>query len=148
MIYRLLNSFLERKIEKIRPEAIGLLNRSAKAFDESFEKADLKVRKLFSDKWYLEQNKANKITVEARIAVDKQYILISHHYKYDAKRRYMVNSNYLKYLRAIIYLYSTGPSAGTGILSAPAEVYAVINSVQKSFNEIMFHLKFNQNENI
>jgi hypothetical protein len=110
MLYRFLNKIIENKIEKLRPMA------------RKFLKHDL--------------SGPSKEAASERLGVDGKYLLLADYFKRDQKRKYMVNRNYLNFLKAIIYLYkNSSASIRAGIFMAPPEVYSAINSVQKSFDE-------------
>ncbi|MEK7653803.1 MAG: hypothetical protein AAB345_00785 [Patescibacteria group bacterium] len=118
MLYKILNKFVEKKIAKIRPIAVKFLNDN---MDEYSKKGSLE-----------------------RLEVDAQYSRLITYFADDQKRRHMINRNYINFLHAIVYLYSTSGSAIIlGQLTAPAEIYHVINSVKKSFDETIrvFNIK-------
>jgi hypothetical protein len=118
MFYRILNKITERKIAKLRPIAIKFLNNN--------------------------MDERSRATSTERLEVDAQYLRLITYFAEDQKRRYMANRNYLNFLKAIIYLYTTSESSiQAGIFTAPAEIYYVINSVQKSFSETIriFNIK-------
>lgn len=110
MLYKILNKITESKIEKLRPIAIKFLSNDIEG-PGAEASAD-------------------------RLEVDKKYILLINHFGSDNKRKYMINRNYLNFLKAIIYLYKTSSdSIRIGVFMAPAEVYSTINFVKKSFDE-------------
>jgi len=74
-----------------------------------------------------------------RLKVFRNYTLLYKHFENDQKRLYMLNNNYLKFLKAVIFLYQTS-QASASILTAPSEIYSTINTVQKSFEEAVITL--------
>lgn len=110
MLYKFLNRILGNKISKLHPIAMNYLN-------DDFEQND-------------------DITTAERLKTSRNYTLLYRHFENDHKRLYMINSNYLKFLKAIIFLYQTSQtSVSAGVLTAPSEIYSTINTVQKSFEE-------------
>lgn len=111
MLYKILNKIVESKIEKTRPLFIKFLL-------EDLEGAGAEAS-------------AERLTVE------RKYILLVNYFSNDYKRKYMINKNYLAFIRAVVFLYQTSPvSSRADVLMAPSEVYNTINSVRDSFNEI------------
>lgn len=116
MIYGILNKIVERRISKLRPVAKNFLS--------------------------TDRGGSNEVVSVQRLEADKKYLLLIEYFKKDGKRRYMINRNYIKYLKAIIYLYSTSSnSVRMGVITAPQEIYRIINSVQKSFEDLINRLK-------
>lgn len=110
MLYKILNNIIESKIKKLRPIAIKYLSNDLEGLGSQ----------VASD----------------RLTVDRKWIQLINHFTSDNKRKYMINKNYLNFLKAIIYLYQTSSiSTRAGVLMAPTEVYDVINSVKKSFDD-------------
>ena len=71
-----------------------------------------------------------------RLIVDRKWAQLLNHFASNNKRKYMINRNYLNFLKAMTYLYQTSSmSIRSGALMAPTEVYSVINSVKKSFDD-------------
>ncbi len=118
MLYKFLNIKAEREIEKLRPEAKRWLSKDV-------------------------DKPNNEVTLE-RLEVNSNYIRLIEYFKSDQKRRYMINSNYLNYLKALIYLYSSSSmSVAAGIYSPPPNVLYVINSTQKTFVELIDRFNLN-----
>jgi|SRR3989344_7465704 len=110
MLYRILNSITESKIGKLRPTAIKYLSNDLEG--------------------------SGSEAASDRLIIDKKWAQLINHFASDNKRKYMVNRNYLNFLKAIIYLYQTSSiSTQAGVLMASTEVYQVISSVKKSFEE-------------
>lgn len=110
MLYKILNNLTESKIEKLRPVAIKYLSNDLKG--------------------------PGSEAASDRLIVDRKWAQLINHFASDNKRKYMINRNYVNFLKAIIYLYQTSfASIQAGVLMAPTEVYTVINSVKKSFDE-------------
>ncbi len=110
MFYKFLNKIIGNKISKLHPIAMKYLNNDM-------------------------ENNLGDFTTE-RLKVFRNYTLLYKHFENDQKRLYMINSNYLEFLKVIIFLYQTSQiSVSAGILTAPSEIYRTINTVQKSFEE-------------
>ena len=110
MFYKFLNKVTANKITRTHPMAIKYLS------------DDL-------------ENRSDSGSSE-RLKVFRNYTLLYKYFENDQKRLYMVNSNYLKFLKAIIFLYQTSQSSvSVGILTAPSKIYDTINAVQKIFEE-------------
>ncbi len=110
MFYKFLNTRIGNKISELHPVAMKYLS-------DDIEKNDDKA-------------------VAERLMVVKNHALLHKHFEADQKRLYMINRNYLNFLKAIIFLYQTSQaSVSAGILAAPANVYQTINAVQNSFRE-------------
>ena len=108
MLYKFLNKRIGNKITKLHPIVMKYLSSS------------------------LELNSDNG-SVE-RLKVFRNYTLLYKHFESDQKRLYMINNNYLKFLKAIIFLYQTSRvSISAGILTAPSKFYSTIHTVQESF---------------
>ena len=81
--------------------------------------------------------------VAERLKVVRNHALLHKHFETDQKRLYMINRNYLNFLKAIIYLYRTSNVAvSAGVLMAPAKIYHTITAVQDSFTEATEALSF------
>lgn len=116
MFYKFLNKRISSKIFEFHPRAIKYLS-------DDLEKSD------------------NETTAE-RLMVFNDYVLLHKHFETDQKRLYMINRNYLNFLKAIIFIYRTSQvSVSTGVLTAPAKIYQTINAVQKSFKEVAKSIK-------
>ena len=112
MFYKFLNKRISNKISELHSVAIKYLG-------DDLEKNDEK-------------------TVAERLKVFRNYALLHKHFETDQKRLYMVNRNYLNFLKAIIFLYRTSKvSVSAGVLTAPAEIYHTITAVQESFGEMI-----------
>ena len=110
MLYKILNNLTESKIEKLRPVAIKYLSNDLEG--------------------------PGSEAASDRLVVDRKWAQLINHFASDNKRKYMINRNYVNFLKAIIYLYQTSStSTQVGVLMAPTEVYQVISSVKKSFEE-------------
>jgi hypothetical protein len=110
MLYKILNNLTVSKIERLRPVAIKYLSN---ALDGPGAEA-----------------------ASDRLVVDIRWAQLINHFSSDNKRKYMINRNYVNFLKAIIYLYQTSStSIQAGVLMAPAEVYNIISSVKKSFED-------------
>ena len=79
MIYKILNKITEKKITKLHPLAVKFLSND---LDGPGQKSSAK-----------------------RLSVVRKYALLFEYLSKDNKRRYMINRNYLNFLKAIIYLY-------------------------------------------
>jgi len=109
MFYKFLNKRISDKISKLHPIAV----------------------KYLSDD--IERN--NDEVVAERLKVVRHHALLHKHFEADYKRLYMINRNYLNFLKAIVFLYRTSnASVSAGVIIAPTEVYHTITSVQDSFN--------------
>lgn len=110
MFYKFLNRRISEKVSELHPIVMKYLS-------DDIEKND------------------GKAVVE-RLKVVRNYALLHKHFETDQKRLYMINRNYLNFLKAIIYLYKTSNVAvSAGVLIAPAKIYRTIISVQDSFEE-------------
>ncbi len=110
MFYKFLNKRISDKISKLHPLAIKYLS-------DDLEKSDNE-------------------TIAERIKVFRNYTLLHKHFETDQKRLYMINRNYLNFLKAILFLYRTSQtSVSAGVLVAPPEIYHTINAAQESFEE-------------
>ena len=146
MIFRILNSVTKAKVDKIRPKGVRFLNNDLKQQEDLLE--EIKGGKdtithfvHCSDTTWAEKNID---MIKGRINVDKKYIALLAYFASDQKRLYIINRNYLNFLKAIIFLYSTSQSsASIGILTAPAKVYQTINAVQESFKDATNSLSLN-----
>ncbi len=111
MIYKILNKIIESKIEKLRPIVIKYLSN------------DL-------------EGPCSGVASD-RLVVDRKWTQLINHFASYNKRKYMINRNYVNFLKAIIYLYQTSStSTQAGVLMAPMEIYQVVSSVKKSFDDI------------
>ncbi len=108
MFYKFLNRGISVKISELHPVAIKYLsNDLEKNYDEA---------------------------VAERLRVFRNYALLYKRFETDQKRLYMINRNYLSFLKAIIFLYRTSQaSVSAGVLTAPEEIYRTINAVNESF---------------
>lgn len=87
--------------------------------------------------------KSDNEATAGRLRVFHDYALLHKHFETDQKRLYMINRNYLDFLKAIIFIYRTSRvSVSAGVLTAPAEIYHTINAVQKSFKEVVKSIQF------
>lgn len=110
MFYKFLNRRISDKISELHPIAVKYLS-------DDIEKNDDKV-------------------VAERLKVVRNHALLHKHFEADQKRLYMINRNYLNFLKAIVFLYRTSQaSVSAGVFTAPVEVYHTIVAVQESFNE-------------
>lgn len=111
MFYRFLNGQKDNEISKLHPVAVRYLSEDlAKTGDQ---------------------------VVSERFDVTQDYALLHRHFEGDQKRLYMINKNYVHFLRAIVFLYKTSQlSVASGVMAAPANIYQVINAVQDSFKEM------------
>lgn len=115
MLYKILNNITESKIGRLRPIAIKYLSN------------DL-------------EGPGSEVAFD-RLIVDRKWVQLINHFASDNKRKYMINTNYFNFLKAIIYLYQTSStSTRAGVLMAPTEVYQVISSVKKSFDDTIASL--------
>jgi thiamine kinase-like enzyme len=111
MFYKFLNRRISDKISELHPIAINYLSDDIKKNDD----------KALAD----------------RLKVVRNHALLHKHFEADQKRLYMINRNYLNFLKAIIFLYRTSQvSVSAGVLTAPAEFYHTISAVQNSFEEL------------
>jgi hypothetical protein len=140
MIFSILNIVVESKVNKIRPISISFLTSDLKQHENLLLKVregkDIAVNLVYaSDTERIEQNIES---IKKRITVDKQYGTLLRYFASDKKRLYMVNRNYLVYLKAILHLYRTSEThVATGVLLAPTKVYHSINATQESFSMLM-----------
>ncbi len=110
MFYGLLNRRISDKISKLHPIAMKYLSDDIERNDDE--------------------------AVAERLKVVRNHALLHKHFEADQKRLYMINRNYLNFLKAIIFLYRTSEvSVSAGIHTAPAEIYHTITAVQESFSE-------------
>jgi hypothetical protein len=110
MFYKFLNRRINNKISKLHPIAMKYLG------------DDL-------------ENNDDKAIVE-RLKVIKRHAVLRKYFETDQKRLYMVNKNYLNFLKAIMFLYRTSrASVSAGTFIAPTKVYHTIIAVQDSFRE-------------
>lgn len=111
MFYKFLNRRISDKISELHPIAVKYLS-------DDIEKNDSEV-------------------VAERLKVVRNYVLLHKYFEIDQKRLFMINRNYLNFLKAIIFLYKTShASVSVGVLTAPTEVYHTISVVQDSFKEL------------
>ncbi|KKS84896.1 MAG: hypothetical protein UV60_C0013G0013 [Parcubacteria group bacterium GW2011_GWA2_43_11] len=110
MFYKFLNRRVSDKISELHPIAVKYLS-------DDIEKNDDKA-------------------ITERLKVIRNHALLHKHFETDQKRLYMINRNYLNFLKAIVFLYRTSQvSVSAGVLNAPTEVYHTIIAVQDSFRE-------------
>jgi len=110
MFYKFLNRSISNNISELHPIAMRYLS-------DDIEKNDDKA-------------------AADRLKVVRDYTLLHQHFEADPKRLYIINRNYLNFLKAITFLYQTSSlSIQTGVAMAPLEVYSTINSVKKSFDD-------------
>lgn len=110
MFYKFLNKRISKKISELHPISMRYLsNDIEKNYDE---------------------------TIAKRLETVRNYAILHKHFEIDQKRLYMINKNYLNFIKAIIFLYQTSQiSISGGILTAPASVYHTIIAVQNSFEK-------------
>ena len=141
MIYKILNKRLEKKIDTLLPKVGNVLHKDIDEQNILLDrlKRGEKIASMFADK---ERIKEAKQTINQRLDVFSDYKILHTHLKNDQKRRYMINSNFYKFLKALEYLYKTSNlSVQTGQLTAPNEVYFAVNAVMKSFFELIEEYK-------
>jgi len=132
-----------KKVDKIRPIGVRFLGNALNQQEDLLVKIkggkEIAVNTTYgSDTTPIEKNIE---VIRSRINVDKQYAALLVYFNSDQKRSYMVNRNYLNYLRAIIFLYQTSKlSVSAGVYTAPAEIYQTITLVQESFKEMVASL--------
>ncbi len=138
MLYKLLNYYTEKKIFSKRLLVRKCLVRDLHEQEAVIQKqmdGDKATNLVYGDE--SDGIKANIQIIKERISVDDSYTKAANYFQHDAKRKYIVNQNYLKYLNAIDYLYKTSAvSVGAGIYTAPEQVYKIINDVRGFFNEL------------
>jgi len=110
MFYRFLNRKISNKIFELHPIAM----------------------KYLSD----DIDKNNDEATGERLKVVRNHALLHKYFETNQKRLYMINRNYLNFLKAIIFLYQRSHAhVSAGILTAPAKIYHTIIAVQDSFSE-------------
>lgn len=141
MIYQIFNFFLEKKISKKRSVVRRFLendgNKWRKALAEIHDGKNNAIKTVYGTDIVGVEKTIE--TIQQRQEVDKEYIFLIDHLKQDSKRRFMMNSNFYKYLKAMEYLYLTSNASVSGRVSmAPPEIYNTIKKVQESFKTMMY----------
>ena len=137
-MYKILNYFLEKRISDKRVNVRKLLANDLR------EQEDLAQKQKSGDKTTnlvygseSETIEENIQMIKERISVDDSYAKLINYFQNDAKRKYMINQNYLKFLDALTYLYKTSSIAvSAGIYSAPEKIYRILKDVKVSFQEL------------
>jgi hypothetical protein len=135
VFYRVRNFFLEKKIIKLNAAANRFLLRDLSEQYDFLERIrrndpndvalDILDRDLIQD--YIN-------TIEKRLKVVNKYSILIDTFRADPTRRYMVNHNFHKFLKAIQYLYiNLGVTISNEVSLAPAGVYYAINKVEEVF---------------
>lgn len=148
MLYRILNKITKSRVDKIRPVGVSFLTRDLKQQEDLLEKIKEGKDQAVGLTHGSDTTRVTDTikTIEDRIKIDRQYIALLKYFSSDQKRLYMMNRNYLNFLKAIIFLYKTSQaSVSVGVLTAPAEVYHTINAVQDSFKELTKSLPLENN---
>ena len=110
MFYKFLNRRISDKVSEVHPIAVKYLSNDIEKNDDE--------------------------TIAERLRVIRNHALLHEHFEADQKRLYMINRNYLNFLKAIIFLYRTSQvSVSAGVITAPTEVYQNIIAVQDLFRE-------------
>lgn len=140
MFYKIFNLFLERKINKIRPIIRRYLERDLNNWQNTLSKIhtgqDDVVKDIYNGN--SEEIEKNIENIREEQIVEKEYVFLIDYWKGDSKRRYMINSNFYKYLKATLYLKETSIlNIQAGIFTAPAEIYYARDMVKKSFKELI-----------
>jgi len=138
MFFRVKNYFFERKIEKYNAAANRFLLKDLLEQKELMERLNLKDKNdgvlKYLDKDFIQETIE---TIEKRLKVTNRYSILLYMFRTDQKRRYMVNHNFFKFLKAIQYLYiNSGVTHSGGVSLAPSGVYYAINKVEEAFDEL------------
>ena len=111
MFYKFLNKRVSKKISKLHSVV-------AKYLSDDVKKNDDKV-------------------ISERLKVFRNHALLHKYFEADKKRLYIINRNYLNFLKAIMFLYKTSKhSVSLGVHTAPKEIYHTITAVQESFSDV------------
>ena len=110
MAHRFTNYFLEKQINKLRPRVHACLQQALEQSNKVLEQAvqgDIATRVVPEET--INIIKQNVALTRSRMSVERHYVLLKDYYRHDAKRRQMVNANFLTFLQAVLNLYTAAP---------------------------------------
>ncbi len=138
MLTRLINWHYENKIEALRPKFLRMLKKDREEWEKTLQKIESGDE--ITTIVHPNSDKALETLaiIQKRIDMDKKYIHLRGLAVKDITRRYMINSNYLKYMQTLIWIYQMSNAAVRAGEQMPlTDAFLVLQEVEKSFDVLL-----------
>lgn len=137
MFYKLINIFIEKRILKLRKISYSLLEDNLNLWLnllKSKNSADLDFISGGSDVH------ENILLIKNRMNLFKEYSSLISNFEFDSRRRFLININFLKFLKAIKFLYSNDYFV---LQNNNSNYPQQIAEIEKSFKSLIYlsHIK-------
>lgn len=138
MLKRLISWHYENKIDALRPKFLRMLKKDFEEWQKTLQKIESGDE--ITTIVHPDSDRAIETlaVIQKRMDMDKKYIHLKGLCARDVTRRYMINSNYLKYIQAIIWLYQMSDAAVRAGQQIPnTDAFLVLQEVEKSFDILL-----------
>lgn len=138
MLKRLISWHYENKIDALRPKFLRMLKRDYEEWQKTLQKIEAGDEITTIVHSNSDRAVETLAVIQKRMDMDKKYIHLKGLFARDVIRRYMINSNYLKYMQTVIWLNQMSNAAVQAGQQMPnTDAFLILQEVEKSFDVLL-----------